>query len=101
VPTSSCREAPYLRSEGVFQKQMSGRGIHTVHANLVRAELVFRRKQQRYLKVYQESQAAASKARDLRLEAHRLKQRTRTAAQRVAKAEAAVRQRDLAQRDGA
>ena len=99
--TSRCREAPYLSSEGVFQKQMSGRGIHPVHANLVRAKLVFRRKQKRYLKVYQELQAAARKAKDLRLEVRRLKQRTRRAAQRVANAKAAVRQRDLARGDGA
>ena len=75
---------------------MSGRGFNILDANLSKAELAFRRKQNRYLKLYKQLQAAARKAKDLGVQVRRLQQGTRRASRRVANAKEAVRLRDLA-----
>ena len=90
-------EAPYLRTEGALRKQMSGRGFNTLDNKVTKAKLAVRRQRNRYLNMYKKLQAAARKAKDLAVEVRRLQQGTRRALQRVARAEQAVRVRDLAQ----
>jgi len=97
--TRVCRssEAPYLRTEGALRKQMSGRGFDILEHKVTKAKLAVRRQRNRYLNLYKELQALQRKAKDMAVEVGRLKQETRRASQGVARAEQAVRLRDLAQ----